>query len=48
MNRGRGHGARGRGCGETWGKINSTIVIIKPSILFIIITMVKVNNTVNG
>ena len=24
------------------------IVIIKPSILFIIITMVKVNNTVNG
>ena len=24
------------------------IIIIKPSILFIIITMVKVNNTVNG
>ena len=24
MNRGGGHGARGRGCGETWRKINNS------------------------
>ena len=44
MNRGGGHGARGRECGEIWRKVNSTIEFI--SLLMILAPAgIENNNT---